>query len=1069
RGPYRGIGFEAEWLLPIQLPGNADPAEARGDQLAGTKDGSLVIEVEDRPLFVADGEPGEPIRTFIDRPSQVGATPRLVALPEVVSGVLRTFPNELGGVEDADSVWRLMEALEHRLNERLDPDKLEPGVPSQPLGDVLADLGFDLDPDTAGALIGPTPEGEPSKFHFHITVDAATESLLKVLDHVAENTWRDESTGLPVKERLRRGLRFGQGIAESALRRFTRSDDTAADRVRDAVHGFTGLLYAHADALATSYAEPHQLSKRHNAALARPAMLQFWAELPWWIRVQLALDVDSVFDAFTSEHLRASPDYEQRLRAAVDGPLGTGLVWDSDAPWHAVAASGRVSVREYFTAPLRGREVSQNNAFPGMTEWRQLRTVSGPGSPPVGGLEVRSYGSKWATVADGREFVERLAQISAESHVEASTHPVLLWDEPLPPIEVASTGTDEGTATLYRATELVARGDLAAAVRLITPGPALAPQLVGTWGAILTAIADVEKTMGPERRGFGEALQQFSAHLLTRWADAVVSAQTWPEAAGHWIDTRHLFGTGTGRSAVDELTRYLQFRREQPDTVTNTGRTAAVQELLRLAQAEVDQTALDFLTDPNPVDRVKSLTWVLDRAGLAGTTRLFLWSRGVSLTRSDNGLLGKVRGMGSRPTSNARSRWAAVVGQLATVRGPVAAKAMLGYATDLIMPIIDGWLVESSLTVAQSSGDAIRAYLTDDARLLLPEVAGRLAHQLDTGDFNGGPAASRAHAVIDLLAPGHGRQVAQVLTAPDAASQQVALRRLVAAVPPAQYEGLLPLLDSVDFGEDGKVELELVRGVAALAGGDPNRALRIVGDVVDLLDGPVRANWVGFLHQRVSARGIDASALSELLVDSSIDDLLTASSWKRSREAFDSLTEVLERADEVVRSRALDRLVEEGGRESDVGRVVATQGLLGLARVGLVYEGFDFLTEVDPVVRRGLLVSLLGDEDLVDPGLVVKLVRGIDLGGVERVDAALLGIVVDYAAGDESAVDDRLYGLLVEGSGGVTRDSPVLAALVASADEATSRAARRVVAEIEAYPRVVGVVDAPVVVVRRGP
>ncbi|MFC0530944.1 hypothetical protein [Phytohabitans kaempferiae] len=1036
-------------MLPIQLPGNAD-AEGDRQALAKTSDRSLTIEVETRFLFVADERPGEGFRAFIHRPPDVATREEKVALPEVISGVLQNLPGEQGRVEDADSVWRLMAELERRFGERLDPDKLEPGRPSQPLGEILDGLGFEVDDAAAGALIGPTPEGEPSRLHGHITAPSATESLAEVLADVAEHTWRDESTGMPVKERLLDGLTFGQAVAEDARERFNKDGLVPSDRVLGAVGGFMALLYSHSSALAASIIEPEALPKRHNAALSRMAMVTFWAQLPIWMRMHLLLNADRIFDLFARMFVQTDPGYAERLEEVVDSGAGQYLIWRAGDPWYAARIDDGVGVEEYFVAPLNGREISQQATFGGMTEWLEMDTNDGRLAEPVGLLEIRSYGDKWPTVAQFREYVERIGRVTREAYQKAAAHPVPLHDEPLPqpgPVP-ADADADVGTLIGYQALELVASGDLDAAMRLISgTSQQFTPEHAGRWGSRLVVLAEHELADGPAP-AMGDDLERLGTTLLNRWIDAVVDAPTWRDAADLWVDTGELFSSDTESVAAGDLRGRLHQRRARESSAEVTNRIDALKELFYLARARVDRQALDFLAESDPDNRVEQLSWLTDRVGVASITRLLLWTEGISPSESELSALEEARRGQVEGAAPARARTALVVAGLAASRAPEPSRRLAEFATDLVMPLVNAALAQDDPTRAHDDLRRVGGYLTGPGKALLPYVAARLvAQNLDAAaDPTGATSTTRRNALIGLLAPGHGEQVARLLTAPDPADRQDALRQLVAAVPPARYEDLLPLLDSVDLNESGQRDVELVRAIAALAGGDSDRARRIVGETAASLDGPARATWTGFLDRRIRPAGIAASALSELIVDSGIDDWLAAPTWAQSRDAFAALANILRQAVGDTRSRAFDRVAELSGRQTDDDRASATQSVFEFSRSRLHDEAYRYLTEPDPQARRQLFLDLLVNPAVSDLSQLTKLARGVDRVEAEQLDVALLTIVVDKAAEDGTTTDiDIEHRLLLVWAGAptqVTSDHPVLQALAASAHEPTARAAR---------------------------
>ncbi len=433
RSPVRmrggGSGLEAEYTYLMTISDQPDLDQVVGKVLAYGPGGVLSVVVETKEFF--RGSDGRYYRTE-DAAESVTGTASAVkfAMPEFVSGVTRTFPGE-SGYHDHVPVFEALSRLEQILADLPGDEGSTPGIP---LSHVLPE-DFELTDLGRRTLIGPRPVGDWPGAHVHHTFGVPLTGLHEFLEHVRDNTWRDEDKGYLTRAHLADGLEFAEQTAFRFIMityfppgyrflGFALADElarrSASEPAVAALRGYAALLYTGAATIA------HQpiykgLSKVNAAVLARHDMGQILAALPPEVRDYLRRNADDIMSSFERSFRKRIPDYDDQYRKRWfdeeegDGPATINLLRPLVA-WGEIGLLG--SPANYLLGgldPARALERSQGQYMMGMSTLPVLDTRH---QPELGFalvvLEVRSYGARHVGAADARAQHERLATVVRE-------------------------------------------------------------------------------------------------------------------------------------------------------------------------------------------------------------------------------------------------------------------------------------------------------------------------------------------------------------------------------------------------------------------------------------------------------------------------------------------------------------------------------------------------------------------------------------------------------------------------------------------------------------------------------
>ena len=259
-----GSGVEAEYTYLMTISDQRDLNQLRNERavLAYGPGRMFSVTVEQKEFF--RGGDGRYYRTEDAAKSVADGTARAVtfAMPEFVSDVTRTFPGE-SGYHDHVPVFTALSRLEQTLADLPGAEGSRPGIP---LSRVLRpEDGFELTDLGQNAIIGPRPVGDGPGAHVHHTFGVPLTGLYLFLEHVRDNTWRDESRGYLTRAHLADGLEFGGQVASRFIAEkyfpggylpagFSPEDElarrTASEPAVAQLRGYAALLYTGAATVA---------------------------------------------------------------------------------------------------------------------------------------------------------------------------------------------------------------------------------------------------------------------------------------------------------------------------------------------------------------------------------------------------------------------------------------------------------------------------------------------------------------------------------------------------------------------------------------------------------------------------------------------------------------------------------------------------------------------------------------------------------------------------------------------------------------------------------------------------
>ena len=431
-----GSGVEAEYTYLMTIDGQPDLDQVLREVLAYGPGRTFSVTVDTKEYF--HGGDGRYYRTEDAAESATGMASEVkFAMPEFVSDVTRTFPGESGYLDHVP-VFEGLSRLEQVLADLPGEQGSTPGIP---LSAVLRpEDGFELTDLGRRTVIGPRPVGDGLGAHVHHTFGVPLTGLYLFLEHVRDNTWRDESRGYLTRAHLADGLEFGGQIASRFIADtyfpagyrpagFSAADElarrTASEPAVAALRGYAALLYTGAATVANeSIYGGH--SKENAAVLARHDMGQILAALPPEVRDYLRRNADDIMSGFERSFRNRIPDYDDQFRkhcledTGWSGPTAVDLL----RPLLDLAQDDQdrkeillLSPANYLLGgldPDKALEASQDQ-YMAMSTLPDLDTRH---QQELGFalvvLEVRSYGARHVSAADARAQHERLAAVVRE-------------------------------------------------------------------------------------------------------------------------------------------------------------------------------------------------------------------------------------------------------------------------------------------------------------------------------------------------------------------------------------------------------------------------------------------------------------------------------------------------------------------------------------------------------------------------------------------------------------------------------------------------------------------------------
>ncbi len=430
-----GSGIEAElpYILTFSDEHDLDGLLAERAELAYGPGRMFAVTVDENVCFL--GGDGRYYRRRADAESAADGTASAVtfAMPEFVSNVTRTFPEE-SGYADHEPVFMALSRLEQILADLPGEAGSLPGIP---LSQVLRpEDGFELTEPGSRAFIGPRPVGEKPGAEVQHTFGVPLTGLYVFLEHVLDHTRRDEKDYL-TRAHLADALEFGSRIAfrfmlekyfpdgdlppgSSALDELTWR--SASEPAVAQLRGYAALLYTGAATVAHSFTYKG-LNKDNAAVLSRHDMGQILAALQPEVRDYLGWNADDIMSRFEQSFRSRIPGYDDQFRERwLDqeeggGPATINLL-RPPMDWARAHEFGLpISPANYLLGgldPARAPEIPQYlymgmSTLPGLDANHQEEL----GSELVV-LEVRAYGAWHVSAEDAQAQHERLAAVVRE-------------------------------------------------------------------------------------------------------------------------------------------------------------------------------------------------------------------------------------------------------------------------------------------------------------------------------------------------------------------------------------------------------------------------------------------------------------------------------------------------------------------------------------------------------------------------------------------------------------------------------------------------------------------------------
>jgi hypothetical protein len=390
-------GLEAEYTHIISIPAAKDVWEYYGKDLVIGPDMKVVVEAKE--MFRG---PADVLYRTAEQAVAAGGTgeQETVGILEFVSDVMRVLQSETRYPEPR-GMLRALREMELRLNSlqnRMTSLRRGHGKSQIPLADIFPAVeGYRLTDLGRQAFIGGRPIGDWPGAHFHYTVGVPLGGLYPFLQHVSENTWRDESVGYLTRAHLSDGLRFGEKISEHYSTRLSAAESAE-------LKGYLTLLYSNAAAYFNHVLDLQRLGKAHVAVLSRHAMADILRALPVNVQRLTKEKSEKIFEEFNHYSTRRITQSQVQRRNVTAEEL------------EEISRRLRIYVRSGLD-PQYWR-VDQRATFGGMSALRELDTTGGASLPLVV-MEVRSYGKRHVEATAAATYFKTLAREARKAYAAA--------------------------------------------------------------------------------------------------------------------------------------------------------------------------------------------------------------------------------------------------------------------------------------------------------------------------------------------------------------------------------------------------------------------------------------------------------------------------------------------------------------------------------------------------------------------------------------------------------------------------------------------------------------------------